>query len=210
MGGKSKKDNSAMQFQMQQAQEARDKEAARQGRLDQGTDAINQSFLGFDDSFYGKYKDAYLADQLPQLDRQYQDTRKKLTFDAADAGNLRSKSVGRANQQLSEDLAVNKGKVTAAADTAVGDYRSNVQGQKNALVSQLYGTEDPAQAANNATSVVSGLNQLATPALPSLGQMFAPLIIGGGAAAQGYADQTAYNKGLQPKSPQGQGSGKTV
>ena len=46
-----------VQLQMQQAQEARDKENERQARLAQGKTAIDQLFGGgsFGDPFYNKY-----------------------------------------------------------------------------------------------------------------------------------------------------------
>ena len=49
-----------LNFEMQQAAEAKQKEADRQARLQSGTSQVNDIFASgnFDDAFYNKYKDA--------------------------------------------------------------------------------------------------------------------------------------------------------
>jgi hypothetical protein len=211
MGGKAKKDNSMMQFQMQQAQEARQKEAERKYRLESGTETVNSLFGGFKPEFYDKYKNASLDYQLPQLDTQYNKAKEKLTYDLARAGTLRSTAAADAAAALASERDINEAGLRAQADQGAGALRENILAQQNQAIAQLYATEDPNVAANTATSMVNQAN-LAQPNLTPLGALFTPIAVGGIGALAGMQGQADYNKGIgmNPKSPLSQGSGKTT
>ena len=71
MGGKSGPSNNQMvQFEMEQARKAEQKENLRQARLDQGKGAIDELFGpdNFGDEFFNKYNKASLDYALPQLE----------------------------------------------------------------------------------------------------------------------------------------------
>jgi len=207
MGGKSKKDDSMMRFQMQQAEEARQKEAQRKERLEQGTNTVNQLFAGFQPEFYDKYKNASLDYQLPQLNQQYSKAKDKLTYDLARAGTLRSTAAADAAGALGTERDINEAGIRAQADQGAGSLRENILAQQNQAIAQLYATEDPNVAANTATSMVNQAN-LATPNLTPLGALFTPIAIGGIGALAGAQDAANYKSGMNAKSPLGQGSGK--
>src|SRR5881394_1203397 len=108
MGGKSGPSNNQMvQFEMQQAQEAKAKENKRQARLDQGKTAIDALFgpENFGDPFYEKYRKAELKYSLPQLQQQYGTAKDAMTYDLARAGTLRSTAAGYAQSLLEQQNA---------------------------------------------------------------------------------------------------------
>jgi hypothetical protein len=202
MGGKAKPSNNQMvQFEMQQAAEARQKEAERQARLEQGKSSIDAIFAGggFDDAFYNKFKDASLGYTLPQLEDQYAKQKEQTTYDLARAGLLRSTAAGKAQADTEMQKATQEAAIRAQADQGVADLRKNVSGQQSAAVSQLYATEDPNVAANTAIQSVQQA-QLSTPNLQPLGELFKPLVIGGAGALGGAVDQYYANR-LYSRSP---------
>jgi hypothetical protein len=200
MGGKSRSSNNAqLQFEMQQAEEAKQKEAERQARLTSGTTAINQLFDagGFNDAFFNKYNQAQLDYTTPQLTDQYQRARDKLTYDLSRAGQLRSRVAGADLGQIEKEYATNQAGVTAAADQQTRALRDQIANNKQQAINQLYSTEDPTVAANSATGMVQQA-AIATPNLQPLNAMFTPIAVGGVNALNSYLDANNIGGGLQP------------
>lgn len=209
MGGKSSPSNSQMvQFEMQQAQEARDKETLRQNRLNAGKNAIDKLFgpTNFGDPFYNKYGEASLNYNLPQLTTQYDKAKQNLTYDLARAGTLRSTAAGEAQAHLENERGVNEGAIRAKADTDTAALRQSIASQQQQAYNQLYSTEDPGVAANTATQMVSNA-QLQQPNLNPLGELFKPLIIGASNAYQGFNDANTFSNAMKSKNPFSQSSG---
>lgn len=203
MGGKSKSTNNAqLQFEMQQAAEAKQKEADRQARLEQGKTAIDQIFAGggFDDAFYNKYKNAELNYSLPQLQDQYTLKKNQTTYDLARAGTLRSSAAGDAQAIMEKENAVNEAGIRSKADADTATLRSGILGEQQSALNQLYATEDPGVAANTATGMVAQ-GQIQQPNLQPLGELFKPLVIGSLAAGSNLVDQYNINRAMQAKSP---------
>jgi microcystin-dependent protein len=207
MGGKSGPSNNQMvQFEMQQAQEAKDKENLRQARLSQGKGAIDRLFgnANFDDSFYNKYTNANLEYSLPQLNDQYSKSQSGLNYDLARAGTLRSTMAGFAQGDLLKQKGVNEAAIRAKADTDTAALRQSIASQQNQAYNQLYATEDPGVAANTAANSVAGA-QLSQPNLQPLNAVFTPVAIGLGTALSAPYGQYQANQ-MVGKSPLGQGS----
>lgn len=199
MGGKSSSSNNQqIQFEMQQAAQAQQKEAERQARLAQGTDTINTTFdnAGFDQAFYDKYGNAVKDYQTPQLATQFTAAKRKLTADLARSGNLFSSDAARASGLLTDQNNAAVDAITAGADQQEGALRANVNAQKQQAINQLYATEDPSIAANTAASSVQAA-QIATPNLNPLSAMFTPIAVGGIGALNSSIDAYNTNRGLQ-------------
>ena len=196
MGGKSGPSNNQMvQFEMQQAQQATDKENLRQARLDQGKTAIDQLFGSdnFGDDFYNNYNQAELNYTQPQLADQYDKAKQGITYDLARAGTLRSTAAGYAQSLLEKQNALNEAGVTAKADTDTAALRQSIASQQQAAYNQLYATEDPTVAANTAATSV-GNAQLTQPNLTPLANAFQPITIGlGSALSSVYGNSVANN-----------------
>ncbi|WLB24965.1 hypothetical protein QIH85_24090 [Bradyrhizobium japonicum] len=212
MGGKSSPSNSQMvQFEMEQANEAKQKEADRQARLNVGKEAIDKLFGAdnFGTDFYEKYNKASLDYNLPQLTTQYNKAKQDLTYDLARAGTLRSTAAGQAQGYLENENAVNEAAIRAKADTDTASLRQSIASQQQQAYNQLYATEDPDVAANTATHMVANA-QIAQPNISPLGDLFKPLVIGATGAYQGYNDQTTLNNALKTSNPLSSGSGVTT
>lgn len=203
MGGKSGSSNNAMlQFEMQQAEEAKQKEAERKARLEQGKTQIDQIFEGggFDQAFYDKYKNAELANAQQQLDAQYQKAALKNRYDLARAGLSRSSAANTAKADLAGQKSFQETGLSTAADQNVAALKSGIQGQQQQAYNQLYGTEDPSLAANMATSSVKQ-SMASTPNLQPLGELFKPLVIGSISAGQNLLDNYYSGQGIGTTSP---------
>jgi len=208
MGGKSGPSNNQMvQFEMQQAQEAKQKENKRQARLDQGKSAIDTLFgpENFGDDFYNKYQKAELDYTMPQLQTQYDTAKNSMTYDLARAGTLRSSAAGYAQGLLENQNAVNEAGVRAKADTDTAALRQSIASQQQQAYNQLYSTEDPTVAANTAASSVANA-QLQQPNTGALGDMFKPIAIGLGSALAPVYGQYEQGKLLSSNTGRGDGS----
>jgi len=211
MGGKSGPSNNQMvQFEMQQAAEARQKENKRQARLDQGKGVIDTMFSNenFGDPFYDKYRKAELDYTMPQLQTQYGTARDNMTYDLARAGTLRSSAAGYAQKLLESQNAVNEAGIRAKADTDTAALRDSIASQKNQALNQLYQTEDPTVAATTAANSVANA-QLQQPNTGALGDLFKPIAIGLGSALAPVYGQYEANKALTAATGRQEGSGKT-
>jgi hypothetical protein len=208
MGGKSgPSNNQAVQLQMQQAQEARDKENARQARLNQGKTAIDNIFGNdnFGDPFYDKYKNAELDYTLPQLSTQYTEAKRNAENDLARAGLLRSGAAGFVQNKLTQQQGVNEAGLRAKADTDTAALRQSIAAQQQQAYNQLYATEDPTVAANTAANSAAKA-QLQQPNVSALGDMFKPIAIGLGSAIAPTYGQSEANRQLAAASGRGQGN----
>ena len=185
-----------LQFEMQQAAEAKQREAERKARLEQGKTQIDEIFAGggFDQAFYDKYKNAELANAQQQLDAQYDKGVLKNRYDLARAGLSRSSAANTAKADLAAQKSFQETGFQTAADQNVANLKSGIQGQQQSAYNQLYGTEDPALAANVATSSVKQ-SMAATPNLQPLGELFKPLVIGSISAGQSLLDNYYANSG---------------
>jgi len=209
MGGKSGPSNNQMvQFEMQQAQEARDKENARQARLNQGKSAIDSIFGNdnFGDPFYNKYQQAELDYTLPQLQKQYGEAKRTAEADLARAGLLRSGAAGFVQGKLTDQQAVNEAGLRAKADTDTSDLRKSIAAQQQQAYNQLYATEDPTVAANTAATSAANA-QLQTPNVAALGDMFKPIAIGLGSAIPAVTGQAEAQRQLNARTGRESGSG---
>ena len=208
MGGKSgPSNNQAVMLQMQQAEEAKQKENLRQARLNQGKGAIDTIFgnENFGDQFYNKYRDASLNYNLPQLSSQFGDAKRTAEADLARAGLLRSGAAGFVQNKLTEQQGVNEAGLRAKADTDTAALRQSIAAQQQQAYNQLYATEDPTVAANTASSSAANA-QLQQPSQVALGDMFKPIAIGLGSAIAPVLGQTEANRALAARTGREQGS----
>ena len=198
MGGKSRANNNAMlQFEMQQAAEAKQKEAERKARLESGAQQINQMFAdaNFGDEFYNRYRDAELANAMDQLGSQYDKSVTKARTDLSRAGLGRSSYANRAKADLAAQKDFQETGFRTQADQDVAQLRSGIQGQQQAALNQLYATEDPGVAAESAAGAIRS-SAAATPNLAPLGELFRPLVIGSISAGQNLLDNYFTNTGI--------------
>lgn len=170
-----------------QAQQARQEEEMRQARINDGRKMIDQQFDLFNKNkaFFDRYRQGITDYHQPQINRQYADANKNLTFSLADAGTLRSSAAADATADLVSQRDAAQTSLNAKADSALGDLRNQIASHKDNAVNQLMATEDPSAGLNTALNQISNI-QLAKPDLSPLGQLFSQAAIGGANALKSW------------------------
>jgi hypothetical protein len=162
--------NSGAKAAQREATLARQQEEARQGEIRTGRESINSVFGQFDDDFFAGNRQAFKDYAMPQLDRQFTDAGKELTFDLARSG-LRNSSVrGEQASRLQGLYDQNAQQVTNEALSREQQQRNAVEGSRADLISLLQTTGDAQGATNQALSRASMLS--APQPFSPVGQMF--------------------------------------
>ena len=149
---------------------ARQREQDRQNRISEGNTAIDSAFSGFNDDFFGGINSNFLRFQQPEVDNQFRDAKKNLTFALSRSGNLSSSAGANETRKLIEQLNRANQLVASEADRFTQDLRGNVSNSQSNLRSLLTSTEDPVAAGNQALAEAQRLNQ--PPVFAPLGQLF--------------------------------------
>lgn len=162
--------NSAADAAKKEARLAREQEDARQAQIRAGRANIDNTFSQFNDDFFANQRQAFQDFAMPQLDNQFQDASKELTFDLARSGLLNSSVRGEQSSRLQQLYDENRQQVDNEALSREQAARNNVEGARSNLVSMLQATGDAQGAANQALSRAAMLSQ-PEPFSP-LGQLF--------------------------------------
>ena len=172
--------NMGLAFQMMEAAQARDNENLRQGRIKEGRAGIDRAFKQIEnpnDAFYQRYGQSIKDYYYPQLQKQYADANKELTYRLADAGTLRSSGAADATADLNLQNDMNIANMNAKMDSAKADLRNRVASEKNTAINQLSATEDPDIALTTALNGVKQIN-LSQPDLSPLANIFNVATVG--------------------------------
>lgn len=174
------------------ARKARELEDQRQARIQSGVADINNIFSGFNDKFYKGRADAYTGYALPQFTQQFGNANRNLTYALADRGLTNSSAARKQQSDLSFQGNVQKQGIIDTGAQQANQLRSQVEGQRSNLISQLQASADPA------TSSQLALSQAQSLSLPST---FAPL----GNLFSNYAKNYALNAQAQAYNQAGLG-----
>jgi hypothetical protein len=147
---------------------------------------------GFNDDFYNKYGQGITDYYTPQIEDQYAKAKRDLTYSLARAGTLQSTAGNQAVADLAKQDVLNRGDILNKADTGIATLKGEVADERSKAESQLYATENPDVAANQALGAVNAI-QFQKPDLTPLGQLFNTVAVGGANAYQGYLGQRNVN-----------------
>jgi len=165
-----------------EARLAREEEQKRQEKIRQGTSRVNEIFDGqFDDNFFAGRRKAFLDYASPQLNDQYGDASKELTFSLARNGTLDSSVRGQKAGQLQKLFDLNKQQIADQALANEGGSRNAIEDARSNLIATLNATGDAQGAANSALARSSALSQPA--AYSPLSNLFADFTSGLGTQA---------------------------
>jgi hypothetical protein len=117
---------------------------------------------GFDDAVFNKRKQAYVDYAMPQLQDQYADQRKALTYALSRGGNLGSSLAASKSAALNKDYSLQQQSVYDTGQDYVNKAKSEMAQQKANLVSMLQATADPDAVANVAQSQVAAASAMPT------------------------------------------------
>jgi hypothetical protein len=143
-----------------QAKQDRADEQARQQSIRDGTTKVNSIFDSqFTPDYYEGQKKAYSDYATPQLDDQYSDAQKQLTFALARGGNIDSSAAAGQTADLQKQYDLNKQKIADDALSYGAKAKTSVEDARTNLVSMLNSTGDAQGAATSAISRASALSQ---------------------------------------------------
>lgn len=142
-----------------EAKRARKAEEARQARIREGTQRIDDIFGSFNDDFYGGRRQSYLDYSTPQLEDQYADAQKQLTYALARSGTLDSSIRAERAAELQKAYDLNQQQIADQALSYETEARNAVEGARSNLVSTLNATGDAEGAANAALARSQALSQ---------------------------------------------------
>lgn len=163
MGGKSSGSS--------EAKKAREAEEARQAEIRKGTASINNTFDSqFTDDFYNQQKQNYLDYATPQVEDQYNDATKQLTYSLTRSGLLDSSARSEKSADLQKLYDLNTQKVADDALSYSTNAKTSVEDARANLITTLNATGDATGAANSALTRASALSQPAS--YSALGQLF--------------------------------------
>jgi hypothetical protein len=133
------------------------------------------------DELYNRYETGQRDFYMPELQKQYGDARKKAYLAHAGAGTLWSSMRGDTEADIANQNTLNKGQIESQIQDSLGGLRRQIASDKSSLINQLYATENPEMAANEALSHVKTISQQ-TPPLSPMGDLFKIAAIGLGNA----------------------------
>jgi hypothetical protein len=139
--------------------ELREQERARVARIETGKKSIDAAFEGFDDEFYNQRVKEYEDFAVPQLNTQYDRTKKNLMYSLARSGLLNSSTEVEKGGALDTELAQKYRDVVDTGKGQANALRRDVEGQRNNLVAQLQASGDPGSAANLALRTAQAYEQ---------------------------------------------------
>jgi hypothetical protein len=141
---------------------------------------------GFGEDFYNKYRQNYLDLYMPDEARQYQEANRDLAYNLANAGTTRSSMAADKQGEIAYNDQLQKAKIVSDASGAEQDLRTQVEGEKQKAINQLYSTEDPTLAADLAQSSANAIN-LKTPLFTPGAQLFGPALTAVASGIASYA-----------------------
>ncbi|WP_068314932.1 hypothetical protein [Polycladidibacter hongkongensis] len=186
-----------------EAARARREEEQRQARVRAGTSQINSVFDGqFTDDFFKTRAQSYLDYANPQLEDQYNNATKELSFALARSGTLDSSVRGGKLSELQKLYDIEKQNVADQAQAQSKQLRGEVERSRGDLISTLSATGDAKTASNSAINQAELLSKPA--AFSPLENLFADFMSGLGtqvaleraASYEGNPHKPRYSTGL--------------
>nr|KAK0390243.1 hypothetical protein QR680_019392 [Steinernema hermaphroditum] len=153
---------------------------------------ITENNKNWVDDLAGTYLTAYNDYYMPQLQNQYSEANKNLTYDLARTGLLRSSAAADTQSDLARQNAENTAMVKSQGDQGVAALKSKINSAKQNAINQLYSTENPEVAANQALSSIRTI-QSEQPSYSPLGDIFKTAVVGMGGYSSGAADRRYNN-----------------
>lgn len=153
-----------------EANRARAEEEARQGRIREGTAAIDSTFGQFNDDFYSGIAKSFMDFSRPQLDEQFGEASEQTTFDLARRGMLDSSNRVERFGKLDRRYNLELDSLTDQGQQFATEARSNVERNRADLVGMLNATGDNQAASQGALARAAIVSR--PPAYSPIGQLF--------------------------------------
>jgi hypothetical protein len=142
-----------------EAKAARQAEEKRQAEIRAGTTRVNDIFKQFDNGFFDSRQKAFADYANPQLEDQYGDAQKQLTFALARNGTLDSSIRGEKAGELQQSYDLNKQQIADQALASSTEARNATEDARANLIATLNATGDAKGAASAALARSSALSK---------------------------------------------------
>ena len=143
-----------------EAELARQEEAARQARVREGTTRVNSIFDGqFNDGYFDQQRQRYVDYAKPQVDDQRDKASKELLFAMDRSGQLEGSARADLSGELQKRYDLQNQKVRDDGLAFSTQARTQVEGARGDLIGMLNATGDAEGAANSAVARASALSQ---------------------------------------------------
>jgi len=139
--------------------EAEAAERRREAAIKTGTAAINQQFAGFDDAFYQARAKAYTDYAMPTVMGQYRTARNDIAFGLANRGLGGGSAARKQWSDLFQAKTDARRNVFDTGQSQAQALQTAVENQRNALLSNLYQSADPAAAGAGAVRTAASLRE---------------------------------------------------
>lgn len=167
---------------------ARQQAAEREAKITEGKAGIDKAFGVFDPEYFNKYTKSYTDYYNPQADKQFGDSKQKLTYNLSRAGIQDATEGHRQFGELTNTYEGARRDISSNAIDATNKFKTQVDSQKGDLYAQNSASADPSL---SSISALSRAESLQSPASYSpLGNIFA------GIANTGTAYINGQNKAL--------------
>jgi hypothetical protein len=147
---------------------------------------------GFGDDFFNKRAQAYQDYAMPQVEDQYKDQQKALTYALARGGNLGSSLASNKTAELDKDYGLQRQGVIDQGQNYVNQGKTEMATQKANAISLLQASADPDAAYNVAQTSANQLSQM--PAFSPLEPVVKNVAAGLGTYLVNNADAAAIAK----------------
>lgn len=128
-------------------QQRRDAEAARQraeaeaarrrANIETGMGNIDRAFSGFNDNYYNQVGTDYRNYYLPQVNKQAEEARRQMLFNASRAGTRSSSEYNRQLADLDENVRLRTNEIDSGANARINEARADIARQRSNQVSSL-------------------------------------------------------------------------
>ena len=134
------------------SEEARLAEERRQGRVAVGRANIDQVFDQYDQPFYQQRAQAYEDYARPQMQDQYKDALKNLTFALSRSGRLNSSTASKRKAKAQEALSFQEQQVSAKGQDFANELERTMNASRQEMHTQNLAAANPELAASLSTA----------------------------------------------------------
>lgn len=156
------------------ADQAAQQEARRQAAIKKGTTDIDNAFAGFTPDFYKKREQAYQDFAMPELGKQYDQTKSQIGFNLANRGLTTSGAANRQWGELAKTMTSAKQNVVDSGISQAQMLQQQVEASKNQQLANLYQSADPSNAGSQAVASAASFARPST--FPALASQFNGLL----------------------------------
>jgi hypothetical protein len=128
--------------------QARAEAARRASNLNTGMANINNAFAGYNDDYYNKIGNEYMAYYTPQLQQQSEKAREQMMFNASRSGTQNSSAYAKNLASLDQQMGLRRNEMQTQSNDRMNLARADIARQKSNQVAALNASQGELAAGN--------------------------------------------------------------